>query len=53
MLIWMMMILIGNRLKELRKKLGLAQEDFASILSLSPKAYWNYENDKRSLPTNI
>lgn len=39
---------IGNRIKELRIKMGLTQDQLADKCSLSKNAIWNYENNKRS-----
>jgi phage repressor protein C with HTH and peptisase S24 domain len=43
---------IGNKLKELRKYLKFSQEDFAKVLNIAPRAYWNYENNKREMPAS-
>lgn len=44
---------IGAKLKEFRTSQKLSQNDFAKILNISPKAYWNYENDERDIPSVI
>ena len=44
---------IGEKLKQLRKELNLSQDDFAKALGIGSKAYWNYENNKRSMPSDI
>lgn len=44
---------IGERLKKFRLKLAVSQEQFAKYLRISPKAYWNYENNVRQLPLKI
>ncbi|MDU4750426.1 MAG: helix-turn-helix transcriptional regulator [Clostridium butyricum] len=38
---------IGNRIKDLRKKLNLTQLELADKCGLSKNAIWNYENNKR------
>ncbi|WP_294403969.1 helix-turn-helix domain-containing protein [uncultured Clostridium sp.] len=40
----------GNKIKELRKKRGLTQEELAQECGLSKNGIWNYENNKR-IPT--
>lgn len=40
---------IGNKLKILRKKLGLTQESLASKLNLTKQTVINYEGDKNSI----
>ena len=44
---------IGDRLKEFRLSQNLSQNQFAEILNISPKAYWNYENNERDIPSDI
>ena len=44
---------LGNRLKDIRKLNNVSQEQFAEIIGVSKKAYWNYESDKRTIPTDI
>lgn len=44
---------IGEKLKEFRNFQKLSQNDFAKILNISAKAYWNYENNERDLPSDI
>lgn len=44
---------IGVRLKEFRISQNLSQNQFAEMLKISPKAYWNYENNERDIPSDI
>lgn len=46
-------ILIGERLAEARELQQLSQVDFAEKLSLSPRAYQNYERGERELPSTV
>lgn len=46
-------IRIGSRLKQLREFMGDSQDTFAKKLGISLKAYWNYENDERSMPSEM
>lgn len=48
-----MEIKVGKKLKLLREKFNFSQEDFAKVLGLSAKSYWNYENDKRVIPSKV
>jgi transcriptional regulator with XRE-family HTH domain len=41
---------IGRRLQYVRRKARLRQPDFAARLSLSPRAYANYERGEHTLP---
>ena len=41
-------IYIGSRIRELRKKKGITQEQLASVLSVSPQAVSKWENDLAS-----
>lgn len=43
---------IGSKLKQLRHYLNFSQGEFAEVLGLAPRAYWNYENDKREIPAS-
>lgn len=43
---------IGSKLKQLRQYLGYSQEEFAEVLGMASRAYWNYENDKREIPAS-
>ncbi|NFO89286.1 helix-turn-helix transcriptional regulator [Clostridium botulinum] len=40
---------IGERIKHLRNKKGLTQEELASKCGLSKNGIWNYENNKRQI----
>ncbi|MFV1564835.1 MULTISPECIES: helix-turn-helix domain-containing protein [Phaeobacter] len=42
---------IGGRLRELRARTGLNQQDFAETIDTSFRSYRAYENGKRELPT--
>ncbi len=44
---------IGERLKKIRKELGLSQEKFAGELSIHLRSYVSYENEQRTLPQNV
>ena len=44
---------IGERLKTIRKDLGLSQENFANDLSIHLRSYISYEQGHRSLPQNV
>lgn len=44
---------IGERLKAIRKDLGLSQEKFANELSIHLRSYVSYEQGHRSLPQNV
>lgn len=44
---------IGNRIKDLRKKLNLTQLELADKCGLSKNAIWNYENNKRKPQINV
>lgn len=44
---------IGNRLKDFRISQNLSQAQLAKILKISAKAYWNYENGERDIPSDI
>lgn len=48
-----MNINFGERLKEFRTKLNLSQPVFAEAIGISTKTLWNYENDKREIPTKL
>ena len=41
------MHIIGERLKEIRKKLGITQGELASLIGVSETTVWNWENGKR------
>lgn len=41
----------GNKLKEIREHLGYNQADFAKIIGLSSRTYWDYEKNKTDIPT--
>ena len=41
----------GNKLKEIREYLGYKQADFAKIIGLSSRTYWDYEKSKTDIPT--
>lgn len=43
----------GSRLQELRVKRDLSQARLAEILQISARAYQNYENGHRDLPTEV
>ncbi|MFD1735006.1 helix-turn-helix domain-containing protein [Bacillus salitolerans] len=38
---------IGNRIKELREKLGITTEEFAKEIGLTKSIIWSYELDKK------
>ncbi len=40
-------IKIGDRIKDLRKKLGLTQKDMSKMLNIPYSTYSNYENNNR------
>ena len=44
--------MIGERLKKLRKKAGMRQEDLARLLSLAPSTIAMYENGQRDPDTS-
>ncbi len=44
---------IGERLKAIRKDLGLSQEKFSGDLSIHLRSYVSYEQGYRSLPQNV
>lgn len=44
---------IENRLKDFRMSQNLSQAQLAKILKISTKAYWNYENGERDIPSDI
>lgn len=44
---------LAERLKSIRQLSNVSQEQFASIIGVSKKAYWNYESGKRNIPTDI
>lgn len=44
---------IGMRLKEIRAKTGLNQQDFAETIEVSYRSYRGYESGERELPTSI
>ena len=46
-------ILLGQRLKELRKEKGLTQNEVAKALSLHSVTYLHYEKDQREPPLAI
>jgi len=41
------MHIIGERLKEIRKKLGITQGELASLIGVSETTVWNWENGRR------
>ncbi|GAA5418018.1 hypothetical protein Pryu01_03096 [Paraliobacillus ryukyuensis] len=43
----MIMISVGSRITELRKKMNLTQEDFAKKIGISRSALSHYEKDRR------
>lgn len=45
--------MIGYRLKAIREKLNLSQEDFAKNLSIGSKTLWDYENNKSPIKSNV
>ena len=44
---------IGMRLKEIRAKTGLNQQDFAETIGASYRSYRGYESGEREVPTSI
>ena len=46
-------VLIGERLAAARELQQLSQVNFAEKLSLSPRAYQNYERGERELPSTV
>ncbi len=44
---------IGARLRELRTRIGLNQQDFAEMIHTSFRSYRAYENGQRELPTTV
>lgn len=46
-------VLIGERLATARELQQLSQVEFAEQLSLSPRAYQNYERGERELPSTV
>ncbi len=42
--------IIGNNLKELRKRLGYTQEEIAQAIGIKRAAYSNYEDGTREMP---
>ena len=44
---------IGKQLKKIREHLRYSQGQFAEVLGLSAKGYWNYEKDFRDVPSEI
>lgn len=40
---------IGQKLKKIRKSKKKNQKEFAEILKISEKTYWNYENDAQEI----
>ena len=46
-------ILLGQRLKELRKEKGLTQNEVAKALGLHSVTYLHYEKDQREPPLAI
>lgn len=44
---------IGGRLRELRARTGLNQQDFAETINASFRSYRAYENGQRELPTAV
>lgn len=44
---------IGEKIKELRKSKKMTQEELAKACNISKNALWNYENNKRTPPTDI
>lgn len=47
------MVLIMNRLKDLREDNDLYQKDIAKILNISQTGYSKYETETNDIPTNI
>ena len=47
MMVMMDMVSFGQRLKELRKKKGMSQEDLAKLFNLSQSTFAYYERDKK------
>ena len=43
-------VLLGNRLKQLRKSHGFTQEDVADAIGINKKTYGKYENGSNALP---
>lgn len=41
------------KLKELREKANLRQEEIANIIKISKNGYCNYENKKRKIPHDV
>ena len=48
-----MEIILGKRLKELRKEKGLTQKEVANILGIHSVTYLHYEKDEREPPLKI
>lgn len=44
---------LGPKLKLLREKLELSQDEFARVLGLGTKTYWNYEKGYRTIPSEL
>lgn len=44
---------IGKRLKQLRKKIGMSQKEFAEKLNITPSSLNNYEVGRRNIPPEI
>ena len=42
----------GKKLKEIREHLGYNQADFAKIIGLPSRTYWDYEKSKTDIPTD-
>ena len=48
-----MKILLGSRLKELRKEKGLTQKQVALALNINSVTYLHYEKDQREPPLSL
>ncbi len=45
--------MIYKRIRNLREDADLTQQELSSYLHISQRAYSHYENDSRSIPTDI
>ena len=52
-LVWKKLVIVMNRLKELREDKDLFQKDIAKILNMSQTGYSQYEIGRNDVPTDI
>ena len=52
-LVWKELVIVMNRLKELREDKDLFQKDIAKILNMSQTGYSQYETETNDIPTDI